>query len=118
MMTVRLLMALLLSLLIAVPTVQGAEQNTQDKEKVSTKEKPESDIIKKKPQSTESDKGPKTNKDNIDWGYWNKKPGKDGKQYGVGIKGKLEEQLNSLDESSLVDDPSGVLLDEEMENDI
>lgn len=116
-MSIRLLIALLLSqLFIASPAMSASDLEDNSKEKTSKQEK-----IKKKPQSTkdnESKKNPKSSADEIDWGYWNKKPDKDGKQYGVGIKGKLEAQLNSLDESSLVDDPSGVLLDEEMENDI
>lgn len=113
-MTVRLLIMLLSTLLMISPTAWCSDEDkSQHNENHHKKENQ-----KKKPQSTESNKGPKNDKEEIDWGYWNKKPGKDGKQYGVGIKGKLEERLNSLDESSLVDDPSGVLLDEEMENDI
>lgn len=35
-------------------------------------------------------------------------------QFGVGVSGKLEKRINALDKSNLLDDPGGVLAEEEL----
>ncbi|WP_299980934.1 hypothetical protein [uncultured Pseudoteredinibacter sp.] len=40
------------------------------------------------------------------------------REFGVGISGSIEEKINILDKSNLLDDPSGVLAEEELDEGI
>lgn len=40
------------------------------------------------------------------------------RQFGVGVSGSVEEKINILDKSNLLDDPSGVLAEEELDEGI
>ena len=47
------------------------------------------------------------NKSELDWGDWQHKF-KPQQRYGVGIKGKLQNAINTLDKSNLINDSNGV----------
>jgi hypothetical protein len=59
------------------------------------------DVTKVKTQMLD-EKKEKTTDNIVEWGSWGNT------EYGVGVRGKLEEELNKLDRSNLLEDPSGV----------
>lgn len=62
----------------------------------------------KKPTNKAVNKQPKQNKDKqLDWGDWDQKF-KPQQRYGVGIKGKLQSAISTMDKSNLLQDATGV----------
>lgn len=55
-------------------------------------------------------KDEKTAEDEIDWGAWSTT------NYGVGIQGKIEAELNALDQSNLIDEADGVAVEKITDN--
>jgi len=116
---------------------KAIESKTVEPEKVEKKDKVEK---KKKNQTGKDGKPLRSNKSEVDKESSNKtsKPavvGSSGqglvseqqwqdwlkdsqRQFGVGVSGSVEEKINILDKSNLLDDPSGVLAEEELDEGI